>query len=153
LAKDPNNRLQTAAELAGCLEELAAGEVTVDDGTAVSFELPPVQAGSYSFTSGYLTGCGPVRRDVAAAPAPSLPVAHRTADPSPWADLAHVMPGSTNAEPETYGAGESVTGLVLPPLRSQSPAGVSPITSVVLCGSVVVFCMVALGYFLRLMAK
>jgi hypothetical protein len=138
--------------VAASLEELAVAEVAVDDGGAVSFELPPVQAGSYSFTSGYLTGCGPARPDVVATPAPPLAVSHRTPDPSPWANLAQVQ-ANTQTYADTCEVSEPVAGLLLPPLRNPSPAGVSPITLVVICGSVVVLCMAAMGFFLRFVAK
>ena len=72
LAKDPNARYQSAAAVASRLDVLAAAAVAADDPAGlVSFDLPAVQSGQYSFTAGFLSGLHPV-------PA---------ADTSPWAQL------------------------------------------------------------------
>ncbi len=153
LAKDPNSRLQTAAGLAARLDGLAAGAVVVDDdGTVVSFDLPAAQHGSYSFSSNSLTGMQPPSS--ASVPAGVAPPAHGdgTAETSPWSQLTDEAL-SFEQDERTEAATAPQTSCRIVPARARRSSGVSAVTVLVLCGSVVACCMLAIGFFLRTMAR
>jgi len=96
LAKDPNARFPTAGGLASRLDGLSAGAVVSDDGTAIDFDLPAAQHGSYSFASGYLTGTHAPPADAA--------------ETSPWAQLT-----------DEVGGGAAVPAATAPPRRRAWP--------------------------------
>lgn len=148
LAKDPNARFQSASSLAARLDRLAAGAVAMDDGTVVNFELPSVQHGSYSPASGYLTGMGGLPFPVS-EPAD---VVDGAAETSPWARLTGdtVEEGAAVGRPQNDVA--SPARSPVPPAATR-PGGVSVVAMLVLCGTAVALCMLAVGYLLRVLAR
>lgn len=140
LAKNPNQRFQSAAGLAARLDGLAAGAVVDDTGGVVSFELPAV-------TAGYLSG--------AQATTPLGPVAETGAETSPWAELTdEIVDAGPTAE---VALGD--TPVIAPPAARASPraakraVGVSPVALAALSGTAVVASVAAIGFLLRVLAK
>jgi serine/threonine protein kinase len=130
LAKDPKQRIATASALAEVLGGLAA-----DRGGGIDFNLPAAQPGQYSFASGYLTGlhASPHSGRHAAYSTPSSMVAAET---SPWSQLTdEIVSGSATADQ----AAEE-TPFALTPLRERRSraGGLSSITILVLCGTLVI---------------
>lgn len=78
LAKDPNDRFQSAAALASRLDSFSAQAITPPGDTSglVSFNLPAAQPGAHSFAQGFLTGLHPT------AAAETSPWAQLTEDPT-----------------------------------------------------------------------
>jgi serine/threonine-protein kinase len=144
LAKDPNQRIATAAGLAARLDGLAAAAVVRDDGGQVNFELPPVQPGPYSFTSGYLTGVHAL---------PQTGTEH-AAETTPWSQLTdEIAEASVTTDPSL-----EVTPFESPPNRkavraANRPRGLSPVILLSFCGAILLGAVATLGVFLRLMGK
>ena len=135
LAKDPNARFPSAAAVVAGLTGLASGAAAVDDGTAVHFNLSPAPAGSYSHSSGYLTGLQAKYAQAAA----------ETGAASPWAGLTDEM---LRADPTPPNGTRTRHKL---PAGRRRAGGVA--ATVVLCGAAVVACLLGLGYLLREMVK
>ncbi|MDB5311635.1 MAG: prkC 39 [Gemmataceae bacterium] len=161
LAKDPNSRFQSASGLAARLDGMAAQAVALDEDELVSFELPAVQPGSYSFTSGDLTGMHSTLPHYQAVGHATLPAngGSEGTETSPWTQLTDDL---TEAAVGTANLGTAATPVVSPPsvrrpVKPPAPLerarGPSAVTIFALCGTVVLSCMLFVGYVLRGMAR
>lgn len=127
LAKDPNARYQTAAQVATRLNALSATAVAGEEKSGVvCFDLPKAQPGPYSFGTG-LTGMNPI-------PA---------AETSPWAQLTE---DPTQATTGTIPPDLTITPVAVRKRSRTEPAsrGVSVWTLAAVCG-VAFLAVVAIG--------
>jgi len=145
LMKDPNQRMATAAGVAARLDGLAAGSVATDNGDLISFDLPAVQPGPYSFASGYLTGMhvAPRTGRHAIHPTPS-PIG--SAETSPWSQLTdEIIEGGATAD-----AALEDTPFAPPPIRQRpKPGGLSFLIVLSLFGMVVLSTLLAVAFLVR----
>ncbi len=137
LAKDPNARPPSAADVADRMEEYALGGATrAGHPSAVSFDLSPTPAGSTGHSGGYLTGLA-------------------DADSSPWDEIA----SSGDHAVETLAAGPHTGRLptftpagTKPHPRHRGP-GVSPLTLIGYGSAVLLTCLLVIGLLMRLVAR
>ncbi|HXD86079.1 MAG TPA: serine/threonine-protein kinase [Urbifossiella sp.] len=137
LAKDPNQRIATAAGVAARLDGLAASAVVREDGGQVNFELPPVQPGPYSFTSGYLTGMHSV--------------ADQATETTPWSQLTDEMQTEDATDPAQEATPFQAPVSSKSVRAARRRRGTSPLIVLSVCGAIVGACILALGYFIRMM--
>ena len=135
LAKDPNQRIATAAEVASRLEGLA------DSGDAVTFDLPAVQVGPYSFASGTITGRHAVH--------PAPPVGG--AETSPWSQLTDEA-ANTAVDPHLENT-PLAPRRKRPNRRLARHRGLSTPVVLTLCAAVALACLIGFSVLLRLAGK
>jgi serine/threonine-protein kinase len=128
MAKDPAQRIPTAAAVAARLDALAVGAIAGEE--LVSFDLPAAQAGQYSFIAGF-SGIHAV-------------------ETSPWSQLTD----ETQSAAATFDPGLEETPFAPPTARRRRrDSGLSTFALLGLCATLFGICLVVLGLLIKHAAK
>jgi len=130
LAKDPNHRPATAVQVAEQIDRIAMN-LAAEDRAAISFDLPAVQPGPYSFATGRHSGI-------------------LATETSPWAQLTdEVMDGAPTATADL-----EETPFVAPwRSRRKASRGLPGIAILAVCAGVLLASLLGLGVLLKLAGK